>query len=91
MLVQTYVSIMMKLLTWNIRGIANAPSLRRLKRIIKSNKIICFSIFEPKVTLDSIKDYEFKLNFINSFSNNEGNIWVFWKNEAKYSIISSTS
>lgn len=68
---------MMKLIAWSIRGLANNPSIRRLKRLIKVQNILCSANVEPRVTKGSIKDYEFKLNCMGSISNHEGNIWVF--------------
>lgn len=37
----------MNLLALNIRGLTNKSSLRRLKKIVKTNKVECFAIFEP--------------------------------------------
>lgn len=64
----------MNILAWNIRGLVNKPSLRRLKRIIKSNKIACFAIFEPKLGQSHLRDISSKLNVSDSVSNLEGNI-----------------
>lgn len=78
---------MMKILAWNIWGLANNPSLRRLKKIFETNKIFCFAIFEPKVSKASIKDYAFKFNCLDFVANLEDNIWVFWKDLLKYSVL----
>lgn len=40
---------------------------------------------------DTIKDYEFKLNYAGSTSNLEGNIWLLWKSGIICSIIHSTA
>src|SRR4051812_5333823 len=83
--------IMINLLSWNIRGLGNSPSLRRVKKLIKTHKIDCFAIIEPKIKAATPKDYEVKLNCSGSFANNEGNIWVFWKYYVKCTVKHSTS
>src|SRR4051812_35487973 len=82
---------MLNFLVWNIRGIANLPSQRRLKKLIKVHNIDCVAIIEPKIRVGTAKDFEFKLNCNNSFSDVEGNIWVFWKNNVKATLIKCTS
>lgn len=47
---------------WNIRGITNGPSSRRLKRLVSSYKVSCFAILEPRVCNDRIQEYHRKLN-----------------------------
>src|SRR4051812_10546629 len=74
---------MVNILVWNIRGLANKPSLTRLRKLMKLHNIEVLAILEPKVTKGTIEDYEFKLNCVGSFSNREGNIWLFWKNSVK--------
>lgn len=81
----------MKLLAWNIRGLANSPFTRRLKKSIKSNMVSCFAIFEPKVYKGSIKDYELKFSLFNGVANMEGNIWVFWRKIMKATLFSTSS
>ena len=80
----------MKLLVWNIRELAKNPSIRRLKKIIKSKSTSVIAIFEPKVTVGNIRDFEFRLNCVGSFANSENNIWLFWKSCVTCNIIHST-
>src|SRR3954470_11042943 len=82
---------MINLFIWNIRGLANIPSQRRLKKLLKANNVECFAILEPKITKNTIKDFEFKLGCSGSCTNNEGNIWVFWRNNAKVTIKQCTA
>lgn len=70
---------MIKALVWNIRGIVNGPSIRKLTKLLASYEVDCFAIFEPKCSKGTIKDYEKNFNCLKSVSNKEGNIWVFWK------------
>src|SRR5438270_443701 len=82
---------LMNIIAWNIRGLDNPSSIRRLRKLIKDHSVSCFAIFEPKVYTRPIKNLEFKLNCIGSCSNLEGNIWFFWKVGVACSIIKFTS
>lgn len=82
---------MMKLIAWNIRGLANNSSFRRLKKLIKKNNVSCFAIFEPKVAKGSVNDYAIKFNCLGSISNHEGNIWLFLKLGIKCSVLHITA
>lgn len=77
----------MNLLAWNIRGLANKPSLRRLKKLVKANNIGVLAILEPKLGHAHLNEIMFKLNYTGAVANQEGNIWVLWKSEMKCSII----
>src|SRR4051812_41419480 len=81
----------MNIIAWNIRGLDNPTSIRRLKKLIKEHYVSCFAIFEPKVYTGPIKDLEFKLNCVGSWSNLEGNIWLFWKVGVACSVIKYSS
>lgn len=78
---------MMKLLAWNISGLSNNPSVRRFKKLVKSHKISCKAIFEPKVCKNTSKDYKLKLKFSNYAANNEGNIRIFWSQDTKCKVL----
>lgn len=73
-------NFMDKFLIWNIRGMANVPSLRRLNKLVRINNCVFFTILEPKVRKDDISCYQRKLRCTGSVANNQNTIWVFWKN-----------
>src|SRR4051812_19152652 len=79
----------MNIIAWNIRGIANRPSERRLKKLVKLNNIGCLAIFEPKLDKSHINELTSKLKCDDAFSNQEGNIWVIWKSDISCSILHS--
>src|SRR4051794_15074863 len=81
----------MNYLVWNIRGIGNNPSIRRLKKLFRSNTLSYAAIFEPKVDQTNLNDIMFKLKCDGAFSNDEGNIWILWKSHFKCSIIHACS
>lgn len=66
-------------LVWNIGGVGNAPSVRRLKHLIKTNNVAIFAILEPKIYNEEILVYQNKLRCIGSLSNPQNTIWIFWK------------
>lgn len=80
---------MIKTLVWNIKGIINGLSIRRLKKILISNKIKCSAIF--KCSKGTIKGFEMKLNYPITASNEEGSIWLSWKQEIRCTVTDSTS
>lgn len=47
------------------------------------------SNFSPKISASHIKNIMFKINYVDSSSNIEGNIWILWKNGFKCSILYS--
>src|SRR4051812_28821741 len=71
---------MNKNIVWNIRGIANAPSLRRIKKLVKINEATILAIIEPKVTTAHISKYAKKLHCTESLANTQNSIWIFWNN-----------
>ena len=52
---------MISMFFWNIRGVARAPNLKRLKKLIKMHSIRLVGIFEPKADLRRINDITLKL------------------------------
>src|SRR4051812_2119458 len=82
---------MLNLIVWNIRGLGNTPSLRRIKKLVKAHKVDCFAVIEPKIKTATAKDYEYKLQCNGSYANEEGNIRIFWKNNVSCTVIHSTA
>src|SRR4051812_23139827 len=70
---------MISILVWNIRGVANCPSIRRIKQIMKKQKVALVAILEPKSSIMSITDLQRKLQCDGSITNIAGTIWVLWK------------
>src|SRR4051812_11117213 len=81
----------MNFLAWNIRGIGNYPSVRRLKKLFKNNSLCSAAIFEPKVDRTQLDVIRLKLKCDGSFANAEGNIWLLWKSHLKCTVIHSCS
>src|SRR5436190_994681 len=80
---QLSVLIMINYLIWNIRGVANTTSIRRLKHLIKKHKVAIIAIIEPKSTRVPIVELQAKLRCIGSLSNASGSIWVMWKDHVQ--------
>lgn len=55
--------LMHTFMSWNIRGLSNGPSLRRLKKLISIKKLSYFALLETIVTKGTIKEFERKLNY----------------------------
>lgn len=66
----------MNCLTWNIRGLRDPESQRRLHTYIRQKKIKLLAILEPMIELDS-RSMSRRFEFSNVISNKSGHIWVF--------------
>lgn len=75
---QYWVLKMNKFLIWNIRGVANGPSLRRLNKLVRTNKVIFSQFWSPRYLLLILCGIGGSLSVLVANSNN--NIWVFWRN-----------
>lgn len=62
---------------WNIKGISNKPSVRRVRKLIKMYKLSIFAILEPKTSNDGLHDYQRIFSCYGSYANTKGTIWVF--------------
>lgn len=78
---------MIRATLWNIRGIMNNPSIRRLKKLIKTHRLSCFAILEPKSSANNIKNYQRMFSCTGACSNDKGTIWVFWKEDITMHLI----
>ncbi|KAK9933837.1 hypothetical protein M0R45_021012 [Rubus argutus] len=82
----------MKVLYWNLRGIANAPTQNALKKFVRvhSPEVLCIS--EPFVALDSIpSSFWSSFNMVVVGTNDRGgllpNLWVLCKTSIFQSVI----
>lgn len=86
----------MKVIFWNIRGIANTPSRLALKRLILLNNPDFIFIAEPWINYDSFPQtwfsrLGFKLFACNSRQNNHPNLWCLCTFNLNPDIVASTS
>lgn len=72
-----------KILIWNIRGIGNAQSIRRLKILKRRYQLAIIAIIEPKKKTSCIDMYRSKLHMAHSVANlnDQARIWIFWEEE----------
>ena len=71
--------LMIKLLFWNIRGVARAPNLRRLRKLIKLYDLQLVVVVEPKLRVESITDIRIKLGMDCCMFNHWGSVWIFYR------------
>ncbi|XP_038697968.1 uncharacterized protein LOC119995523 [Tripterygium wilfordii] len=81
--------MMFNCLVWNIRGVGNSPSLRRLKSLCFLNKIQIVSILEPMIPEERLKVIAKRLKMNNYASNISGKIWICWKDYIPLRIFSN--
>lgn len=82
--------LMISILFWNIRGVGNSPSIRRLKKLVISMNISVIALQEPKIQGSNIEDLCRKLNFREGFSNISNKIWIMWKHTWDVKMISNS-
>ena len=82
---------MINLLFWNIRGISRSPNFRRLKRLIDEFSIPLVAICEPKALPRDIHLFSARLRMDSWIMNNQGSIWVFYKNSFDCSLVGESS
>jgi len=86
----------MKILFWNVRGLANSPSKLALKRLLKQNKPTFLLIAEPWISYDSFPQrwlarLGFKLFAVNDRSNMLPNLWCICSSNINPLVISNTN
>lgn len=77
---------MITLLFWNIRGVGNNSSIRRLKNTIKKFKIYMIAIQESKIDEVNILPHSTKIGFSDGISNVGGKIWILWNINCRVDI-----
>lgn len=78
---------MLKGVVWNIRGIMNISSMRRMKRLIKDNRLSFFVIIEPKAYSGNILDLHRYFSCSGSCSNSKDCIGFFWKRKINMQLL----
>lgn len=69
---------MISLLSWNIRGVGNAASLRHLKKLSKIHNISLLVLLEPMFHSSMISSTTQKMGFDSYFVAND-KIWILWR------------
>lgn len=70
---------MIRQLIWNIRGVANNATLRRLKSLVRLHSISTLVLLEPLINSNKLDEYRIKLGFDVAFASPTGRIWLFCK------------
>src|SRR5436190_23681863 len=80
---------MINYLVWNIRGVENSSSLRRVRYLVKKHHLSLIALLEPKSTKSTVFELQRKLHMSDSISNDTGTIWIMWKDTLAFSILSN--
>lgn len=70
---------MINFILWNIRGLSNKPSQRRIKKLCKTYNLPFIAILEPKSKSNKIDDFRRIIKFYGGVSNSNSKIWFFWR------------
>ena len=82
---------MIKALFWNVRGVDNALTIARLRKLKQMHKISLLALCEPKVgrvRLDIIRQ---KLGFPKAVSNAESRLWVMFDHDFSCDLLAASS
>ena len=63
---------------WNIRGVAKAPNLRRLIKLIRLHHARFVVICEPKLDVSKIVSIRLRLSFDCVLVNRSNDLWIFY-------------
>ena len=78
---------MIKSLIWNIRGIGQSPSVKRLKSLIKHHHLKLICVLEPFLLLAKLDATRIRLGMDFSFASDSGKIWLFWSQPFSVQIL----
>lgn len=81
---------MIKLLTWNIRGVGNIATVRRLKKLCSLHGFSIIILLEPFVAADQIKSLSTKLGFQDCLASENNKIWILWRHNLTVQLLSQT-
>ena len=82
--------VMIKSLFWNARGVDNALTLARLRKLKRLHQISLLALCEPVVGREHLDIVRRKLGFPFGVSNDESRIWVFYDAEYKCDIVAAS-
>src|SRR3954468_12642466 len=81
---------MLRVIIWNVRGIANNPSRRRVNHLFKKFNLHGIVLLEPKDTTLPIDHYRAKFKCQGAMSNTKNSIWCFWKDTINITLLSQS-
>lgn len=79
---------MIKFLIWNVHGIGNQVSIRRLKKLCRLHSLVTLVLIEPFISADRIVDIKSKLGFSECMAVDSNKIWVFWNSLFSFRLLS---
>ena len=76
-------------LLWNIRGIGNIKSRRRVAKLVKMYNISLIAILEPLHHANKIQEFSNRIGFHFSLANQEADekIWLCWNHEVNVVLV----
>lgn len=76
-------------LLWNIRGIGNIKSRRRVGKLVKMYNISLIAILEPLHHANKIQEFSNRIRFHFSLANQEADdkIWLCWNHEVHVVLV----
>lgn len=78
---------MISALIWNVRGLGQISTIRRLKKRISLYSISLLVLQEPLVSYTHAQDICHKLGFVDSFSNVNNKVWILWKQPFQLEVL----
>lgn len=77
---------MIRVLCWNVRGIGNIASMRRLRKLCRLHNLSALFLLEPMISSDNLSRIASHFGFQHSLASYSGKIWVFWRHNLSFSF-----
>lgn len=77
-------------LFWNVRGVGNSSSLRRIKRLLRLHRFSLLALFEPMIPAARITDIQHQLHFDHCLFSHTNKIWQFWTNDLRVNLLDNS-
>ncbi|KAJ6849156.1 uncharacterized protein M6B38_270760 [Iris pallida] len=78
--------LMLRMMIWNARGLANTQTLNRLKSLKEMHRLVILAVIESKVEEGKFNHFCLKLGFDGGFASGK-DIWVFWHKEVEAEVV----
>ena len=80
-------TIMIKAMFWNVRGVDNALTIARLRKLKRMHQVSLLAMCEPKAGRERLDFIRNRLGFRHAISNDESRIWVMYGQDYRCDLL----
>lgn len=74
-------------MSWNVRGVANVATMRRLRKLIRLHSLSLLTLYEPMVDSSRLAEVKERLGFPHGVHSVSNKIWVLWKSNLVVTLL----